>query len=88
MAVAERILGTIGSWRHSGAEVEADPVAAGDSKRVDVVEREVLQVSVGMLGAEKRGVPQIASDLSAPEEIRTPNLLVYPNCSATSANVR
>ncbi len=36
--------------------LEADPVAAGDSKRVDVVEREILDVSVVKFGAEERGV--------------------------------
>lgn len=35
--VAEAILGTIGSRRHGGAVLEADPVAAGDCKRVDFV---------------------------------------------------
>ena len=33
IAVAERILGAIGSRRHGGSLLEADPIAAGDSKR-------------------------------------------------------
>jgi hypothetical protein len=42
--------------RHRTAELEADAVAAGDRKRADVVEREVLDVSVGALGAESNGM--------------------------------
>ena len=38
---------------------EADPVAAGNSERVDVVKQKVLDVSVGMLGAEERGVQHL-----------------------------
>ena len=38
---------------------EADPVAAGDSERVDVVEQEVLDVSVGFFLTEISGVQHL-----------------------------
>lgn len=61
VAVAEPILSTIGSRRHRAAMLEADPVAAIGLKRVDVVEHEVLDVSVGMLGAKESGVQHLSS---------------------------
>jgi hypothetical protein len=59
--------------------LEADPVSAGDSERVDVVEREVLDVSVKELVAEKRGVqhlPRRPFELSAATADLIPQMLL------------
>jgi hypothetical protein len=54
---------------------------------IDPVDRGIAQ---HRLDGERRppGCPEIASDLSAPEEIRTPNLLMYSTFLGASANVR
>jgi hypothetical protein len=54
---------------------------------IDPVDRAIAQ---HRLDGERRppGCPEIASDLSAPEEIRTPNLLMYSTFLGASANVR
>src|SRR6185437_1215258 len=59
IAIAERILCATGSRRHSSAELKPDSVAAGNCKRIDVVEHQVFNVRVGRLSAEKCGVQHL-----------------------------